>query len=160
MNNVNMIGYLATEPRDNSKSVSFLLAVHRLYKGKDGDTDFVPVVVFGKLMDVILHYTHKGSQLGVTGSIKTSQYTDKDGNTRNGWEVVGEQVFLLDSKPKTQPKTYEPRAKKPDPFASYVKKPTYETPTEPTDTAPKSPMQELDIDTLAQMLDRASKDQQ
>lgn len=132
MNSINITGFIATEPKQNTAGIIFLLAVHRTYRSKDEQTaDFMPVSAFGKVADVITDYAHKGSKLGVTGSIKTSQYTGTDGQTHNGWEVVAREVFLLDSKPTTKPykakqygtKARAKKASKPDPFANYVNTP-------------------------------------
>lgn len=102
MNSTNVTGIIATEPKQTTNATTFLLAVRRTYTSKDGQTaDFFPVSAFGSIANIITSYSHKGSKLGVTGSIKTSKYMDKEGNERNGWELVAQEVFLLDSKPKT-----------------------------------------------------------
>lgn len=120
MNSINIVGFIATEPKQNTAGVSFLLAVHRTYKSKDGVTaDFMPVSAFGKVADVITNYAHKGCKLGVTGSIKTSQYTGTNGQNRNGWEVVAREVFLLDSKQTTKPYKAKPHTEQ---FPNYVRK--------------------------------------
>jgi single-strand DNA-binding protein len=120
MNSINITGFIATEPKQNTAGVSFILAVHRAYQSKDGVTaDFMPVSAFGRVADVITDYAHKGSKLGITGSIKTSKYMDKDGNEHNGWEVIAREVFLLDSKPTTKPYT---KAKPKSDFPDYVRK--------------------------------------
>lgn len=47
MNNVNLIGRIATDVKAGNGVISTLLAVKRIYKSKDGqDTDFIPLSVF------------------------------------------------------------------------------------------------------------------
>ncbi|WP_262315230.1 single-stranded DNA-binding protein [Lacticaseibacillus parakribbianus] len=122
MNNTNLIGYIATEPKQSGDAATFLLAVRRTYESKDGETaDFINCIGWGGLATNIMKHLHKGSHIGLSGSIKTSHYTDAGGSNRLGWQVVAEKITFLDPKPK-------PRAKftnsKPD-FSAYIKTPTY-----------------------------------
>lgn len=103
MNTVNLIGYLATDPKASGDAATFLLAVRRNYTSQNGETaDFVNCVTWGGLATNVLNHLHKGSKIALTGSIKTSHYTDAGGYNRLGWQVVAEQVTFLDQRPKPQ----------------------------------------------------------
>lgn len=102
MNNYSAIGRIAMDPKIGDGVVSSLLAVKRIYKSNDGvDTDFIPFALFGKQANNFRNLTHKGQKIGIDGSIKTSIYTDNNGQTQHGWSVTVGHFYLLDSKPKS-----------------------------------------------------------
>lgn len=104
MNTVNLIGFLATDPKASGDAATFLLAVRRNYESKDGETaDFINIATWGGLATNVLNHLHKGSKIALTGSIKTSHYTDAGGYNRIGWQVVANEVEFLDPKPTQQP---------------------------------------------------------
>lgn len=99
MNNVNLIGRVATDVKAGNGVVSSLLAVHRIYKSKDGvDTDFVPLSLFGHQADNFSKMVKKGQLIGVDGSLKTSTYPDPmTGEKKYGWSVAVDHFYLLNS---------------------------------------------------------------
>jgi single-strand DNA-binding protein len=99
MNNVNMIGRLALDTRQGNNVATNLLAVKRIYKGKDGeeDSDFIQVTAWGRQADVLAKYCKKGDKIGISGRIKTSTYTDKQGQQQHGFEVTVEHIYLLNN---------------------------------------------------------------
>lgn len=98
MNNVNLIGRIATESKQNSGSVSSLLAVKRIYKSKDNvDADFIPLIIFGNNADNFIKFVKKGQQIGVSGAIKTGEYVDGTGQKRYSWSVIVNHFYLLSS---------------------------------------------------------------
>ncbi|AWR92425.1 single-stranded DNA-binding protein [Lacticaseibacillus paracasei] len=99
MNSVILIGNIATSVKSGNGSATTMLAVHRIYQTKDKQTaDFVPIVAFGKMGEVLNNYAYKGCQLGISGRIRTGQY-ERDGKTEYTWQVVVEHIYLLSSKP-------------------------------------------------------------
>lgn len=106
MNAVNIIGRLTKEimvrETSSGKSVgSFTVAVN----GYNDNTDFIRCQAWGKTAENLARYTHKGSQVGISGRINTGSYKDKDGKTIYTTDVVVGQFDLLD-----------PKQDKPDPF--------------------------------------------
>ncbi|WP_019279248.1 single-stranded DNA-binding protein [Clostridium botulinum] len=105
MNRVVLIGRTTRDPElkftpGAGKAVTtFTLAVNRRYK-KDGqqEADFLPIVVWGKIAENTANYVRKGSQIGVSGSIRTRSYETKDGTKRYVTEIVADEVQFLDSK--------------------------------------------------------------
>lgn len=99
MNSVNLVGNVATNVKMGNGSATAMLAVHRISQAKDKQTaDFVPIVAFGKIAEVLNNYVSKGSRIGLSGHLHTSQY-EKDGKTVFTWQIVAEHVYLLSSKP-------------------------------------------------------------
>lgn len=99
MNSVSLIGNIATSVKSGNGSATAMLAVHRIYQTKDKQTaDFVPIVAFGKMGEVLNNYASKGTQIGISGRIRTGQY-ERDGKTEYTWQVVAEHIYLLSSKP-------------------------------------------------------------
>ncbi|MFT9040165.1 single-stranded DNA-binding protein [Schleiferilactobacillus harbinensis] len=98
MNNVNLIGHVATDVKVGNGVISSLLAVHRIYKSSDGvDTDFIPLSIFGHQAENFQKMVSKGQQIGIDGQIKTSTYTDQNGEKKYGWSVVVSHFYLLGS---------------------------------------------------------------
>ncbi|MFR0561303.1 single-stranded DNA-binding protein [Lacticaseibacillus paracasei] len=99
MNSVSLIGNIATSVKSGNGSATTMLAVHRIYQTKDKQTaDFVPIVAFGKMGEVLNNYASKGTQICISGRIRTGQY-ERDGKTEYTWQVVAEHIYLLSSKP-------------------------------------------------------------
>lgn len=106
MNAVNIIGRFTKEimvrETSSGKSVgNFTVAVN----GYNDNTDFIRCQAWGKTAENLARYTHKGSQVGISGRINTGSYKDKDGKTIYTTDVVVGQFDLLD-----------PKQDKPDPF--------------------------------------------
>ena len=100
MNSVNLVGNVATSVKTGNNSATAILAVHRIYsQAKDKQTaDFIPIVAFGKMAEVLNNYAPKGTRIGISGHIHTGQY-ERDGRTEYTWQVVAEHIYLLSNKP-------------------------------------------------------------
>lgn len=100
MNNVNLIGRIATDVKAGNGVISTLLAVKRIYHSQDGqDTDFIQLSIFGHQAENFQKMVSKGDKIGIDGSIKTSKYADENGEVHYGWSVVVNHFYLLSSKP-------------------------------------------------------------
>jgi len=108
MNKVVLIGRLTKDaelkytPGTGAAVTTFTIAVDRRFsKDKEKETDFVPVVVWGKQAESTATYTKKGKLIGIVGRIQTRNYDAKDGTKRYVTEVVAEEVQFLEwaSKP-------------------------------------------------------------
>lgn len=105
INNVVLVGRLVADPETRYTQsgiavCSFRLAVDRAFKSASGEreADFINIVAWRKAAEIIGQYMTKGSVIGVTGSIQTRSYQDKEGNNRTAFEVVVENFKFLDSK--------------------------------------------------------------
>ena len=120
MNNINLIGNLCQEPElkqtpHGKTVVTVSLAVRRPFT-KD-TTDFIPLVAWDKQAELLKNYTHKGSKIGVSGTLTTREYKDTSGQNRKVFEVVVGAIDLLggktadipsqDFKPHVEPKFEE-----------------------------------------------------
>lgn len=105
MNKVILTGRIVKDPelKHTQSNISFCrirVAVDRRFKDKDGNkiTDFLDVVAWRQQADVICKYMHKGSKIGIVGSLQSRSYDDDDGTKRYVLEVNAEEVEFLDSK--------------------------------------------------------------
>ena len=106
MNQFTGIGRLTKDVQirqtSSGKSVgSFTVAVN----GFNDHTDFIRCQAWDKTADNLARFTHKGSQVGITGRINTGSYQDRDGKTVYTTDVVVNNFDLLD-----------PKQDKPDPY--------------------------------------------
>lgn len=82
----------------------FTMAVDRDYKDKNGNrqVDFVPCVIWNshdsKKAENLATYAHKGSLIGIEGSIQTRNYDGKDGKRVYVTEVKVDSFSLLESR--------------------------------------------------------------
>ncbi|MDR0847093.1 MAG: single-stranded DNA-binding protein [Lactobacillales bacterium] len=105
INNVVIVGRL-TRDLDIKTSGSgmtvgrFSLAVDASRKNANGErhTNFINCVAFGKAAELINQYMKKGSQLGVTGELRTGSYQNQQGNTVYTTDVVVNEFQFLDSR--------------------------------------------------------------
>jgi single-strand DNA-binding protein len=103
-----LIGRITAEPElkqtANGISVcSFSLAVDRRFasKGTERQTDFINIVAWRQQAEFVSRYFHKGSAMGVEGTIQTRNYESKQGEKRTAVEVVADQIFFVGSKADT-----------------------------------------------------------
>lgn len=113
INKVILIGRLTRDPEtrvliSGSTVSTFNLAVERTFKSRDGEkeTDFIPIVAWGKTAELCEQYLQKGNLAGIAGRIQTRSYEAKDGTKRYVTEVVAEEISFLTAKKEqdTEPK--------------------------------------------------------
>ena len=103
MNNVNLIGNIATEielkalPNTETFCASFSLAINEGW-GDKKRTNFINIKVFGKSAEKVAQFQDKGSKIGISGRIQTGSYEAKDGSKRYTFEVIANNVYFLGSK--------------------------------------------------------------
>ncbi len=64
--------------------------------------DFIRIVVFGKQAENSTTYLDKGRKVAIDGSITTSSYKDKNGDTRYITDVIANSVEFLESASNTK----------------------------------------------------------
>lgn len=108
MNKVILLGRLTAKPElrytpSNTAYTRFSVAVNRPFARQDGnrDTDFINVVAWNKNAETISRYFDKGRQICLEGSIRTSNYTDKEGNKRYTTDVQLDSFEFVESKKST-----------------------------------------------------------
>lgn len=118
MNNIALIGRLVRDPElrytgSGTAVASFTIAVDRAFTNAQGEreTDFVPIVCWRKLAEIVSEHLGKGRLVGVTGRLQIRSYEAQDGTNRKVAEVVAEHVQFLESnrqrQDREQPETAE-----------------------------------------------------
>lgn len=106
LNQCQFIGRLGQDPetrytQSGDAVTNFSLAVGESWK-KDGEkkesTEWVRVVTWRKLAEICNEYLRKGSQVYISGKLKTRKWQDKDGNDRYSTEIVADRMQMLGSK--------------------------------------------------------------
>lgn len=108
LNQCQFIGRLGKDPemrymQSGEALASFSIAVGSKWKDKQGEakesTEWVNITAFGKLAEICGEYLKKGSQVFVSGRMKTDKYTDKDGLEKYSTKVVISDMQMLGGKP-------------------------------------------------------------
>ena len=101
MNSVNLVGRMTKDPElrygagEGNAVCKFTLAVNRRFNREEAD--FPRIVCFKKLAEIVAEYCTKGSQVAVTGSIRTDSY-EKDGKRIYTTEVIADEVEFVGKK--------------------------------------------------------------
>lgn len=106
MNQINLIGNLTADPtlnvsQSNLSIVSFNIGVQRPFKDKQSgeyQSDFPRCKAFGKTAEIISEHFKKGSKIGITGSVQTGSYEDKDGKKVYTTDIIVNQVTFVERK--------------------------------------------------------------
>ncbi len=103
LNKVILIGRLTKPPEvrytQSGKAVtSFDIAVDRNHTDAQGqrETDFIPIVTWGKLAETCGNYLNKGRLVAIDGRLQIRSYETQEGQKRRVSEVVAESVRFLD----------------------------------------------------------------
>lgn len=105
MNKVILVGRLTKDPdvrysEDRKCSARYSLAVQRSYKNSNGqyDADFINCIAFGRTAEFAEKWLKKGSKISIIGSIRTGNYTNKEGQKVYTTDVVVEENEFVESK--------------------------------------------------------------
>lgn len=107
-NHIVLIGRLCADPelrytQSGTPVASFTLAVDRAHKSQAGEreTDFIAVVVWQKLAEVVAQHLKKGRLAAVQGRLHIRSYENREGQKVRVAEVVATEVQFLDKSPGT-----------------------------------------------------------
>lgn len=102
INRIVLIGRLVADPQlrytqTGVAVTSFRIAVDRPYSNQQGEreTDFIDIVTWRKLAEVVANNLAKGRLVGVDGRLQVREY-EYEGQKRRQAEVVADQVQFLD----------------------------------------------------------------
>ena len=105
MNILTLMGRLTADPdlrsTSSGKSVcQFTLAVDRPYKNAEGnrETDFIPVVIWGKPGELAAKTVFKGQRLIVEGRIQLRNYEGSDGIKRLAAECIAHSFYYVEKR--------------------------------------------------------------
>lgn len=102
LNRIVLIGRLVADPQlrytqTGTAVANFRMAVDRPFTNQQGEreTDFIDVVTWRKLAEVVANNLNKGRLVGVDGRLQVREY-DYEGQRRRQAEVVADNVQFLD----------------------------------------------------------------
>ncbi len=105
INSVVLVGRLTRDveirkTQSNLSVTSFSLAVDNRTKDANGNktTSFISCTAWRQSAEILAKYCHKGSLIGVEGTLQQRSYDRKDGTKANVLEVVVDRIALLESK--------------------------------------------------------------
>ena len=107
LNQCNFIGRLGKDVEIKFTSggnavANFSIACGDDYKDKQGNkverTNWINVVIFGKLAEICGEYLSKGSQVFISGKQVARKWTDQNGNDRYSTEIVANDMQMLGTK--------------------------------------------------------------
>ena len=105
INSVVLVGRLTRDveirkTQSNLSVTSFSLAVDNRTKDANGNktTSFISCTAWRQSAEILAKYCHKGSLIGVEGTLQQRSYDKKDGTKANVLEVVVDRIALLESK--------------------------------------------------------------
>ena len=108
LNKIILMGRLTRDPElrrteSGTAVCSFSIAVDRDFKSKNGEkeTDFIDIVSWRATAEFVSKYFTKGRMAVVEGRLQIRDWTDKEGGKRRSAEVIADNVYFGDSKPKT-----------------------------------------------------------
>ena len=107
MNRIILIGRLVRDVEKKTTSsgkayATFTVAVRKKIKPTnpdEKDSDFFSCKVWGQSAEYAAGYLAKGSLVSLEGRMESRKFTDKEGQNREVWEVVCDNVSGLDKKP-------------------------------------------------------------
>ena len=107
LNKIIVMGRLTRDPelRQTQSGVavtSFSIACDRDYKSQSGEkeTDFIDVVAWRNTAEFVTKYFTKGRMAVVEGRLQLRDWTDREGGKRRSAEIVADNVYFGDSRPK------------------------------------------------------------
>jgi single-strand DNA-binding protein len=127
-NSVQLIGRLVKDPEvrmtNTGKTVANFCIATDIVSSKDNkQTEFINIVAWNQLAEIVKQYVGKGKLVFVAGQMRSRTWEDKHQQKRKDWDVVIQTLKMLDKKdsgtgPSTQEsndaddmyKNYEPNA--------------------------------------------------
>ena len=112
LNQCNFIGRLGKDielryTASGQAVANFSIACGDDYKDKNTgakieQTNWINIVMFGKLAEIAGQYLGKGSRAYISGKQVTRKWQDQSGNDRYSTEIVANEMFMLDSRNDSQ----------------------------------------------------------
>lgn len=104
LNKVMLIGNVGNDPEIRATSggarvAKLSLATNRSWSGRDGQqqekTEWHRLTFFGRLVDIVEQWVHKGDKLYVEGRLDYSQTQDDQGGTKYWTDIVVNEMVML-----------------------------------------------------------------
>lgn len=105
LNEVNLIGRLGEEPESkdiNNIRIARISVATNFIANKNGEkekkVEWHSVVAYQKLADIAMKYLKKGDSVYIKGSLRTNNWTDKEGVKRYRTEIMAREIINLTPK--------------------------------------------------------------
>lgn len=108
LNKVMLIGRLGRDPEvrymPNGEAVcNFSVATSETWNDRNSGqrqerTEWHNITLYRRLAEIAGQYLKKGSQVYIEGRIQSRKYTGKDGIERTAYDIIGNEMKMLDSK--------------------------------------------------------------
>lgn len=104
LNRIVLVGRLTKDPDSQYTPTGipvarFRLAVDRNFRNQETgekETDFIDVVAWRKLAEIVTQYYTKGRLVAVDGRLQMRSWVQQDGQRRVAYEVVAENTYALE----------------------------------------------------------------
>jgi len=115
VNKVILVGRLGKDPETRYTSggqavCHFSMATDETYKDKNGErqkrTEWHRITVWGKQAEIAQQYLKKGSQIYLEGSIRSGEWTDKEGQKKTTYEINASLFRMLGSRQDSSGSSY------------------------------------------------------
>ena len=103
-NRVQIIGNVGDTPTVNetksgNKYAKISIATNSVYINKEGEkikeTQWHPVLLWGKKAEFVGNYVVKGQELCIEGNLNYRTYEDENGSKKDIFEIIGNEILLL-----------------------------------------------------------------
>ena len=107
LNKIILIGHLGGNPegrytQQGNASATFSLATNESWKNQSGQliehTEWHQIIAWGKLAEFAKEHLYQGQLVNIEGSLRTQQWTDKEGIKHKKIEVVCVSIIPLEWK--------------------------------------------------------------
>ena len=105
LNKILLIGRLTADPelkqtQSGIPVVTFSIAVNRRFtkQGEQPQADFIRITAWRQQAEFVSRYFTKGKSIFVLGSLQNRNWTDQNGQKRYDFEVVADEISLVESK--------------------------------------------------------------
>tara|TARA_Y100000385_G_C12666175_1_gene455926 strand:+ start:68 stop:400 length:333 start_codon:yes stop_codon:yes gene_type:complete len=105
-NKVQLIGNVGNNPeieltKNGKKFVKLSIATNNTYTNKEGekikDTQWHPVIFWGKKAEVAEKYILRGQEIYVEGSLNYRNYENESGEKKYVFEIISSELLLLNN---------------------------------------------------------------
>jgi single-strand DNA-binding protein len=111
LNRIVLIGRLTKDPDSQYTPTGvpvarFRLAVERNFRNQETgekETDFIDVVAWRKLAEIVTQYYTKGRLVAVEGRLQMRSWVQQDGQRRVTYEVVADNSYALERSRESEP---------------------------------------------------------
>ena len=107
INKVFIVGNVGQEPvihrNDKCQFVQISLATMTQWRDKATNekkekTEWHQIIIYGKLVDIVENFVHKGDKICIIGHLQTRKWANADGKECERVEIIGEEMQLLSPK--------------------------------------------------------------